>query len=143
MKKLLLIFTVFAVACSSSDVRYYEPTSDARTFIIHDLFVEHPIYGFQAERNKHKDEILKTLIINEVIELGDLRAIFYSFSVGIDIARDTKWAVIVDGKLYDVFTPKYSMENLCEAYNINISDLKEIVSKEEHWELSPYTRWNF
>ena len=146
MKKTLIIFlcATFAFACTSSDVVYYKPTSDPKDFILQlRFFVEHPVYASQAEQNKHKKEILNTFMVNEVVELGNVRAIFYSYSIGADIVRDVEWGAVVDGNLYMVFAPlRYDLEDFSITYDIDKEELNNVIVKQERWKQKPLRRWN-
>ncbi|MDE5709190.1 MAG: hypothetical protein K2G66_02145 [Alistipes sp.] len=141
MKNLLCATLLLLAGCHANVNLGYQPTNDPKKFVIQYVIVEQPYTDDQAFRKAHKSEILKTLIVNEVVELGDLRAIFYSYSVGADVLRNVKWASVVNGDLYSTFISQYSLDDDAEKYGVDENDLKDVLRKCMQWELKPALRW--
>lgn len=78
-------------------------------------------------------------MVNETIEAGMLRAIFYSYSIGADVVRDVQWAVAIEGKLYPVID--WNLDDNAEEYESNKSEIKLIKQKANQWEQNPGRFW--
>ena len=99
---------------------------------------------------KNKDEILKTLAINDTIKIKDknIMAVFYSYSIGSDVYKDAKLLNKIDG----VYTIDNNYYSTYEMGDKDYSPFKnndgghglETLKKMDEWKESsakaPYTK---
>ncbi len=130
--KLLFLFVIFTLTGCVQNTTSNKGVATAEEYVKGRVYNEAYPWYYNAQRAKHKSEIDKSLTVNEVVEFGDLRVIFYSFSVGADIVRETCQCGVVDGLLY----PTYPINRIYEYEDETINRLKQLgISKDRIKEL--------
>ncbi|GAB3194116.1 hypothetical protein GCM10027293_01630 [Pontibacter aydingkolensis] len=93
-------------------------------------------------RYKHRDEILRTLKVEEKIEVKgtDLCLVLYSYSVASQIKRTSQWFRLVDNKW--TFCNKYFSAYDDDPFgNGDKAFAKEVLEKAEKWEETSKNIW--
>ncbi|MGI8600219.1 MAG: hypothetical protein ACR2KB_13275 [Chitinophagaceae bacterium] len=90
---------------------------------------------------KHKDEVLKTLEVVEEVEVQkDVVLIFYRYSIGTDIVKQTIYMRKIDGK-YLPYSKYYSSYEDDPFKNGKPDEGKALLKKAEEWEKNENIWW--
>lgn len=95
--------------------------------------------AFQA---KHKDEILKTIEVvqKDSIPGKNIILVYYRYSVGADIVRNTNYMKQIDGKWY-IHSKYYSSYDDDPFGNGKGEEGKKIIKKADEWEKESKDIW--
>lgn len=143
MKYLALPFVCILFACSNKNAAI-PPLPEAKATPIETL---KEIYSFNIAEDgykkialkanflfNHKDEVLKTMEVSEVDSIPgkDFVLVFYRYSVGTDIAHETKYMQKVNGNyfIYDSYFSDYSDDPFSNGHG---EEGKALVKKADEW----------
>ena len=87
------------------------------------------IQAVQAHKAIHGSEILKTLELVESSDSGNHGIVFFRYSIGTDIYRETYWVGKVDGKWYWMPNLQYADDEPADA-----EWFEKMKEKKEEWE---------
>lgn len=147
MKKnvLILLLTGFSLIFTSCNYLETQYPSDTVEQTIKNAIAPDKGYFWDDVsyfRHQHRDEILKTLKIEEKIEVKgtDLCLVLYSYSVASQIKKRSQWFRKVDGKwaLCNKYFSTYDDDPLG---NGDKDYAEEILEKAEKWEESSENIW--